>query len=171
MATKQHLREEAYYEPFANWLKGENGLNECTEAVALGGKCLNQKWGTPDVIGIYRPSPEDVIQFLPELISAEIKTNSQKPITAFGQAIAYRLFSTTVYLVEPRRMSREDRDRIEALCLLFGIGLIQFNLDPQKPKFEIRVRAQSLNPDTFYVNEFIRTLSRNKKDVFDKLFS
>jgi hypothetical protein len=134
------LQEEDFYEPFANWLRDE--LGECTEAVALGGNYLSKKWGTPDVIGIYKPSTRDVIQFPAEIISAEVKTNPSEPITAFGQAIAYRLFSSTVYLVEPRSLIPEDRDRIEALCLLFGIGLVLFDLNPQNPDFRILVRAQ-----------------------------
>jgi len=162
------LREEDFYEPFANWLKSD--LGECTEAVALGANYLSKKWGTPDVIGIYKPSTRDIIKFQPELISAEIKINPSEPITAFGQAIAYRLFSSKVYLVEPNSLMPEDQDRLEALCILFGIGLILFEPDPEKPDFRIRVRAQRYNPDMFYVNEFADKLYNAKKDVFDKLF-
>jgi len=162
------LREEDFYEPFANWLKDE--LGECSEAVALGGNYLGKKWGTPDVIGIYKPSTRDVIKFQPELISAEIKINPSEPITAFGQAIAYRLFSSKVYLVEPSSLIPEDQDRLEALCILFGIGLILFDLNLQNPNFRIRVRAQRYNPDMFYVNEFADKLYNVKKGVFDKLF-
>lgn len=162
------LREEDFYEPFANWLKSD--LGECSEAIALGANYLSKKWGTPDVIGIYKPSTRDIIKFQPEVISAEIKINPSEPITAFGQAIAYRLFSSKVYLVEPSSMIPEDQDRIEALCILFGIGLILFDLDPQNPNFSIRVRAQRYNPDMFYVNEFADKLYNARKDVFNKLF-
>ena len=162
------LQEEDFYEPFANWLKSD--LGECSEAFALGSNYLGKKWGTPDVIGIYKPSTRDVIKFQPELISAEIKINPLEPITAFGQAIAYRLFSSKVYLVEPSSMIPEDQDRIEALCILFGIGLILFDLDPQNPNFRIRVRAQRYNPDMFYVNEFADKLYSVRKDVFKRLF-
>ncbi len=162
------LNEEDFYEPFANWLKSD--LGECSEATALGANYLGKKWGTPDVIGIYKPSTRDVIKFQPELISAEIKINPSEPITAFGQAVAYRLFSSKVYLVEPSSMVPEDQDRIEALCILFGIGLILFDLNPQSPNFRIRVRAQRYNPDMFYVNEFADKLYNMRKDVFDRLF-
>jgi len=162
------LREEDFYEPFADWIK--NDLGECSEAIALGANYLGKKWGTPDVIGIYKPSIRDVIQFQPEIISAEIKINPSEPITAFGQAIAYRLFSSKVYLVEPSSIIPEDQDRIEALCILFGIGLILFDLNPQNPNFRIRVRAQRYNPDMFYVNEFADKLYNARKDVFEKLF-
>lgn len=162
------LREEDFYEPFANWLKDE--LGECSEAVALGANYLGKKWGTPDVIGIYKPSTRDVIKFQPEVISAEIKINPSEPITAFGQAIAYRLFSSKVYLVEPSSLIPEDQDRLEALCILFGIGLILFDLNPLDPNFRIRVRAQRYSPDMFYVNEFADKLYNTRKDVFNTLF-
>ena len=163
------LREEDFYEPFANWVKGD--LGECSEAIALGANYLGKKWGTPDVIGTYKPSIRDLIKFQPEIISAEIKINPSDPITAFGQAIAYRLFSSKVYLVEPNSMIQEDQARIEALCILFGIGLILFDLNPQTPNFSIRVRAQRHNPDMFYVNEFVDKLYNTMtKDVFDRLF-
>ncbi len=162
------LQEEDFYEPFANWLKGD--LGECSEAIALGGNYLGRKWGTPDVIGIYKPSIRDVIKFQPEVISAEIKINPSEPVTAFGQAIAYRLFSSKVYLVEPTSMIPEDQDRVEALCILFGVGLILFDLNPQSPNFGIRVRAQRYNPDMFYVNQLADKLYNTRKDVFDRLF-
>lgn len=162
------LREEDFYEPFANCLKTD--LGECAEAVALGGRYLGRKWGTPDVIGIYKPSRRDVIKFNPEIISAEIKINPSEPVTAFGQAIAYRLFSSKVYLVEPNTILPEDLDRIEALCILFGVGLILFDVNIENPNFTIRVRAQKYNPDMFYVNEFADKLYNVKRDIFDKLF-
>ena len=162
------LKEEDFYQPFANWLK--NDLGECSEAVALGGNYLGKRWGTPDVIGIYGPSLRNVIKFPQEIISAEIKINPSDPITAFGQAIAYRLFSSKVYLVEPSTMIPEDQDRIEALCILFGVGLILFDLNLESPNFMIRARAQRYNPDMFYVNEFVDKLYDTNKDVFNKLF-
>lgn len=167
-AIPQHVQEEDFYMPFANWLRDE--LGECSEAIALGANYLGKKWGTPDVIGVYKPSTRDVIKFQPEIISAEIKINPSEPIIAFGQAVAYRLFSSKVYLVEPNSLIPEDLDRIEALCILFGIGLILFDLDPQNPRFQIRVRAQRYNPDMFYVNEFADKLYNMRKDVFTRLF-
>jgi hypothetical protein len=97
-------------------------------------------------------------------VSAEIKTDSNTLITAFGQACSYRLFSHKVYLVIPNSSSESDLARLDALCRLYGIGLILF--DAQKPKdpgYEIRVRAGKNEPDMFYVN-------RNLKTVEDELF-
>src|SRR5690348_5359931 len=39
------IREENFYEPFADWLKNE--LDEVTVAISLGGAGLQKKWGTP----------------------------------------------------------------------------------------------------------------------------
>jgi hypothetical protein len=44
------VNEQAFYEPLAEWLKGE--LGEANEAEALGGNILKGKWGTPDVLGV-----------------------------------------------------------------------------------------------------------------------
>jgi len=162
------LREEDFYESFADWIKTE--LGECTESVALGGKSMNKKWGTPDVVGIYRPGKRDIIQFNPEILSAEIKVSPSDPITAFGQAIAYRLFSTKVYIVEPSTISPADYDRLEALCLLFGVGLVLFDLDVKKPNYSIRTRAQKYSPDMFWANEFADKLYSVNKEAFEKLF-
>ncbi|MBU4501973.1 MAG: hypothetical protein KKA79_05230 [Nanoarchaeota archaeon] len=63
------LREEDFYKPFANCLKTD--LGEYIEAVALGGSYLGKRWGTPDVIGIYKPLKRDVIKFEPEIISTD----------------------------------------------------------------------------------------------------
>lgn len=162
------VKEEGFYEPFANWLKVEVG--ECTEAVPLGGAALGKKWGTPDVIGIYRASTLDVVKFNPEIISAEIKVNSSDPITAFGQAIAYRLFSNQTYLVEPDTMADEDKDRIESLCILFGVGFVLFSPSEKMPVFSIRVRAQRFTPDMFYVNQFAKRLHEVRPELFGALF-
>jgi hypothetical protein len=168
-APSPSLREEDFYEPFAIWLKTE--LDECTEAVALGGAAMGKKWGTPDVVGIYKPSARDIIKFNSEITSAEIKINSSDPITAFGQAIAYRLFSTQTYLVEPDTMGDEDKARIESLCILFGVGFVLFKPNPKNPQFSIRVRAQRFNPDMFFVNQFAEQLFKVRGDLFAKLFS
>lgn len=47
------IREDDFYEPFAKWLKSD--LDEATAAAALGGSSMKAKWGTPDVVGVYKP--------------------------------------------------------------------------------------------------------------------
>ncbi len=153
---KTKVKEEDFYEPFANYLV--NDLEECTRAIPLGRNKFGDKWGTPDVIGVYKFSEADPIKPPLEIISAEIKTDMTQLITAFGQACAYKLFSHKVYLVIPTD-AEQDIGRIESLCLRFGLGLIIFDAqNPNDPKFTIRTRAVKSEPDYFYVNKNIRLL-------------
>jgi hypothetical protein len=162
------IREEDFYEPFADWLKNE--LDEATTAIPLGGSGMQKKWGTPDVVGVYKPLAAHRIKFDLELISAEIKLDPQQPVVAFGQAAAYRLFSAKSYVVMPATISEEDYSRLEALCMLFGIGLVLFNLNTEDPEFQIRVRAQRFSPDMFYVNEFAERIYQIDPGMFNELF-
>ena len=107
---------------------------------------------------------------LATIVSAEIKIDPQAPIVAFGQAIAYRLFSTKTYIAMPRGLTQEDESRLESLCMLFGLGLALFDLNANAPQFSIRVRAQRFSPDMFYVNEFADRLSQHNRPFFEKLF-
>jgi hypothetical protein len=159
-------KEENFYQPFADYLVNE--LEECTKAIPLGGKKFKDKWGTPDVLGIYKLSETSPIKPLPEIISAEIKTDIRDLITAFGQACSYKIFSHKVYLVIPEDTPSYDLSRLESLCLAFGIGLIIFDKQkPNNPNFKILVRAIKSEPDYFYVNNYLRNLS---KEEIDKLF-
>jgi len=167
-AIEQVARESDFYESFAEWLK--NDLDEATEAVALGGAGLKGKWGTPDVIGTFKPVPSNRVKFDPEILSAEIKTNPNESITAFGQAADYRLFSHKVYLVMPDTLSEEDQSRIEALSLLFGLGFVLFSINQDDPNYRVRVRAQRFSPDMFYVNEFADRLHDHNRSLFNRLF-
>ncbi|MGQ9573713.1 MAG: hypothetical protein ACUVUC_00205 [Thermoguttaceae bacterium] len=162
------VREEDLYPHFARYLKDE--LDEVTTAEPLGGNALKGKWGTPDVIGVYKPRAGDLIKFPIDIISAEVKTNPQEPVVAFGQAIAYRLFSAKCYVVMPTTVTEDDFSRLEALCMLFGVGLVVAKLDVNPPEFSIRVRAQRFFPDMFYVNEFARRLHQYDRGLFERLF-
>lgn len=55
------VRESDFYEPFAEWLK--NDLDEVTDVAPLGGAGMKTKWGTPDVIGVYKPLAGNLIKF------------------------------------------------------------------------------------------------------------
>jgi hypothetical protein len=70
----------------------------------------------------------------------------------------------------PRDISEEDYSRLEALCMLYGIGLVLFELNVEKPNFQIRVRAQRFSPDMFYVNEFAERLYQLDSGAFNELF-
>jgi hypothetical protein len=167
-AVLPRVREEDFYQPFANWLKSE--LDEATVAISLGGAGMQKKWGTPDVVGVYKPLASHRIKFDLELISAEIKVDPLQPVVAFGQAAAYRLFSAKSYIVMRETMSEEDYGRLEALCILFGIGLVLFKVNPEEPEFQIRVRAQRYSPDMFYVNEFAERVHQLDVEMFNTLF-
>jgi hypothetical protein len=162
------VKESDFYEPFAEWLK--NDLDEVTEVASLGGAGLKSKWGTPDVVGIYKPLASNLIKFPIEIVSAEIKIDPQAPVVAFGQAVAYRLFSTKTYIGMPTTLTEEDQSRLESLCMLFGVGLVLFNLNKDDPQFSIRVRAQRFSPDMFYVNEFADRLKHYDAEIFEELF-
>ena len=162
------IRESDFYEPFAEWLK--NDLDEVTDVAPLGGASMKTKWGTPDVIGVYKPLAGNLIKFPLEIVSAEIKIDPQAPVVAFGQAVAYRLFSAKTYVAMPSTLTEEDQSRLESLCMLFGVGLVLFDVDKSNPRFSIRVRAQRFSPDMFYVNEFAERLKLHDGQVFEKLF-
>ncbi len=136
-----------------------NELEECTKAIPLGGNKFKDKWGTPDVIGIREPRQSDIIKPQTEVVSAEVKLDNKDLITAFGQACAYKLFSHKSYIVIPKESSQEDVARIDALCLIFGIGLILFDSENVKePQFDIRVRPTKQEPDMFYLNRHIKLI-------------
>ena len=118
------VHEEIFYEPFAEWLKDE--LGEVIEAEALGG-IFKGKWGTPDVLGVLKPINSDPIKFAPEIVSVEIKIDPNQPVIAFGQAIAYRLFSHKAYIVMPNTITVDDLERLKALSIVHGLGFVTFS--------------------------------------------
>ena len=157
------VKEKDFYKPFADYLVDD--LQECTKAIPLGGSKFSDKWGTPDVLGVYKFSELDPIRPPMEIVSAEIKADVNQLITAFGQACAYKLFSHKVYLVIPKG-AEQDISRIESLCLRFGIGLIVFDAqNPHDPNFMIRARAFKSEPDYFYVNEYLKRLDVDSKKL------
>lgn len=167
-ATAVEVSEDDFYQSFSEWLKDD--LDEVVSSAPLGGKSLGQKWGTPDVVGVYRPTSSQLVKFQPEIVTAEIKIDPYQSVVAFGQAISYRLFSTKTYIVMPNTIPIEDFSRLESLAILFGIGLVLFKLNPNDPEYELRVRAQRFIPDMFYVNEFADQLKRIDIDKFESLF-
>lgn len=151
----EKTREEVFYKPFADWLVNTTG--ECTRATPLGKNKFKDKWGTPDVIGKLGPRPGDIIRFEPEIVSAELKLDPSNLITAFGQACAYKLFSHKSYLVIPKNSPATDVARLDALCLIFGIGLVLFDSSNiVDPDFTIKTRPIKHDPDMFYVNEYMK---------------
>jgi hypothetical protein len=139
VVSQPPIRESDFYSPFAQYLK--NDLDEVTDVAPFGGAGLKTKWGTPDVIGVYKSLASNLVKIPLEIVSAEIKIDPQQPMVAFGQAVAYRLFSAKTYIVMPTSLTEEDQGQLEALCMLFGVGLSLFDLDLKNPGFPIRVRA------------------------------
>ena len=131
--TSKKIPEEIIYEPFAKYLLyGDEKLGVCTHAIPLGGKVFGDKWGTPDVIGLFEPRHNDVIGFPTEVVSAEIKSTPNEVMEGFGQACAYRLFSHRIYLVIPKI---KELPRIEELCRVIGLGLVCIDMDAAQEAF------------------------------------
>ena len=53
-------------------------LGECTKAISLGGNKFGDKWGTPDVFGVYKFSEADAVRPPVEIVSVEIKTDTNQ---------------------------------------------------------------------------------------------
>ena len=150
----EKFKEEDFYESFADWLVNE--VEECTRAISLGGNRFRDKWGTPDVIGKRESKRSDIIQAPVEIVSAEIKPDVYQLVTAFGQACAYCLFSHKVYLVISNKAPDDEIARIDALCQVFGLGLVLFDsVNPKDPRFSIRARPRYQQPDLFYANRYM----------------
>ncbi|MEK6616808.1 MAG: hypothetical protein AABZ32_12015 [Bacteroidota bacterium] len=148
--------ESHFYQAFADWLvKGD--LQECVFAFSAGNeRSYLGKWGNPDVIGLWEKSQDDAIGET-EIITAEIKISKDKMslIEAFGQACSYRLFSHKTYIVIPKQCSANEIDRVDSLCMLFGIGLITYDeTNVDESDFKVVVRAMKNQPDVYYANEF-----------------
>ena len=153
------VKEAAFYKPFADWLVDD--LEDCTKAIPLGGGKFKDKWGTPDVIGKRESRPSDILQAPTEIVSAEIKLDTQQLVTAFGQACAYRLFSHKSYLVVPKDSPQDEVARLDALCQVFGIGLILFDASsPEDPGFDILVRPRKQDPEMFYTNKYLKLIEK-----------
>ena len=161
------LTEQDFYSSFAEWLK-EN--DEVTEASTLGGASLGGKWGTPDVIGVLKPRAQDIFKFEPQIVTAEIKAVPNQPVVAFGQAVAYRLFSHKSYVVVPNSTSSDDINRLKSLCSIHGVGLVTFALNKDRPDYAVVVLPVNATPDVFYVNSMLERLKASERDLLNRLF-
>lgn len=162
------VREVDFYESFADWLADE--AEEVNEAAVIGGSLLRGKWGTPDVIGVLKPKAQDLLKFEPQIVSAEIKIDPAQPVVAFGQAVAYRLFSHKSYIVVPNTTAGEDLARLKALCTINGVGLVTFTPSITKPDYTTLVLPVQASPDMFYANQMLRRLLEVDSKLFDRLF-
>jgi hypothetical protein len=153
------VAESEFYAPIADFLVEE--AEDLTAAIPLGGRCAgNGKWGTPDVLGVYRPTAGDVLTWSPELLSVEVKTTTRDVVAAFGQAIAYQIFSTKSYVAVPEAISPSDRHELTTRCQLHGLGLILLGATPDA-EHVVAVRARRCQPDTEATRRFIERLRRD----------
>lgn len=164
---KVTLTEQDFYESFAEWLEDND---EATVAAALGGASLGGKWGTPDVIGVLKPRAQDIFKFEPQIVTAEIKAVPGQPVVAFGQAVAYRLFSHRSYIVVPDTTTGDDMNRLKSLCSIHGVGLVTFALNKEQPDYNVIVLPAQAAPDMFYVNSMLDRLKASEPKLLNKLF-
>jgi hypothetical protein len=136
----------------------------------LSAAAFSRDWGTPDVIGVLKPRAEDLLKFEPQIVTAEIKIDPSQPVVAFGQAVAYRLFSHKSYIVLPNTTSEDDLSRLKALCTIHGVGLVTFTLDKAAPDYTIHVLPAQATPDMFFANQMLRRLLETDSKLFNKLF-
>jgi hypothetical protein len=159
VASARQIREEDFYQPFADWLVNE--VEECSAAIALGGNRFKDKWQTPDVVGKLEPSRSDIVTYETEIVSAEIKLDDGASVTAFGQACSYKLFSHKSWLVVPKSSGDEDIARLDSLCRILGIGLVLFDsAKPDDPDFTIQTRPVRSLPDMFYTNKYMKLIEK-----------
>ena len=166
-ASYSDFSEADFYRPFADYLVNE--LEECKEAEVLGGSVTRRKWFTPDVIGTNKHNLGMRIHFPTEIISVEIKTNPHEAITGFGQAVSYKLFSNKSYLVLSREAFKDERKRIIALCMMEGIGLVEFDENNNDiSTFNTLLRARRFQPDIEFANDVADKLCTiaNLKSLF-----
>ncbi|WP_369929126.1 hypothetical protein [Xanthomonas sp. NCPPB 2632] len=161
------LTEQDFYDSFAEWLQ-EN--DEATVAKSLGGSSLGGKWGTPDVIGVLKARAQDIFKFEPQIVTAEIKAVPSQPVVAFGQAVAYRLFSHRTYIVVPNSTSSDDMNRLKSLCSIHGVGLVTFMLNKAQPDYVVVVLSVNASPDMFYVNNMLERLKSSEPSLLNQLF-
>ncbi len=67
-------------------------------------------------------------------------------------------------------MSEDDLDRIEALSVVFGLGLVLFDVNMDDPQFALLARATLAQPDMVYVNQMAQRLNAYDSKAFDRLF-
>lgn len=67
--------------------------------------------------------------------SAEIKIDASQPVVAFGQAVAYRLFSHKSHIVVPNTTGADDMGRLKAICSIDGVRLVTLPLDGSLPNY------------------------------------
>jgi len=73
-------------------------------------------------------------------------------------------------MVMPDSIAPDDLNRFEALSVIYGLGLVTFSLNPKEPNFSLKVRAQAVRPDVFYMNQMAKRIREALPQVYDKMF-
>ncbi len=103
-------------------------------------------------------------------MTAEIKAVPSQPVVAFGQAVAYRLFSHRSYIVVPNSTTSDDMNRLKSLCSIHGVGLVTFALNKEQPDYIVVVLPANAAPDMFYVNNMLERLKSGEPSLLNRLF-
>jgi hypothetical protein len=119
---------------------------------------------------VLKPRAQDIFKFEPQIVTAEIKAVPSQPVVAFGQAVAYRLFSHKSYIVVPNSTSSDDMNRLKSLCSIHGVGLVTFALNKDQPDYAVVVLPVNAAPDMFYVNNMLERLKSSEPKLLNKLF-
>jgi hypothetical protein len=91
-------------------------------------------------------------------------------VVAFGQAVAYRLFSHKSYIVVPKHTPSDDMNRLTSLFSIHGVGLVTFVLNREEPDYVVVVLPVNASPDMFYVNSMLERLKASEPTLLNKLF-
>jgi hypothetical protein len=122
------------------------------------------------VIGVLKPRAQDIFKFEPQIVTAEIKAVPGQPVVAFGQAVAYRLFSHRSYIVVPDSTSGDDMNRLKSLCSIHGVGLVTFALSKEQPDYNVVVLPVQAAPDILYLNSNLERFKSSEPKLLNKLF-
>jgi hypothetical protein len=125
-------------------------------------------WVTPDVLGVHRALPGDIFTWSPELLSVAVSTSTREAVIAFGQAAAYQVFSTKVYVGVPASISPSDRRELDVRCQHHGIGLLLLGPTPDA-EHVLAIRARRGTPDLDATRQFLECLRRDR-ERFSQLF-
>ena len=89
--NQKKVYEHEFYPSFAEWLK--NDLDEVTDVAPLGGAGLKSKWGTPDVVGVYKPQAANlgllvVLSFVSIFVRPSEQSKYASPRTGVAMMIS-----------------------------------------------------------------------------------
>lgn len=164
VVTSKAKKEADLYKPFSEYIEdlwvNDNGIKDyiVQTTASQGKKHTGGKWTRPDItliaVKTYTFTPGRYL----EVITFEIKNESQYDIASVFETASHSVFAHKSYLSiscpngEP---DDEDFDRIENLCKEFGIGLIIFTDVADQSSYEELIEPKRKNPDPTKIDEFL----------------